>query len=141
MIRRLVPVLLLALPAAAVAADPAFDQLLPVPAEVRQVLDRSCVFCHGATVNGEKETRDHVDLSTDALIRETVEKAGKMKLYVSNGKMPHKVRLSKRLRDDATLLQRLTDLRAAYDKNGDKEVLMAWLKDVEMAKEEEKKHD
>jgi hypothetical protein len=139
MTRRLLPVLLLSVPAAGFAADPALEKLLPVPPEVRQVLDRSCVFCHGAVVNGEKETRDQVDLSTDETIRDTVEKAGKMKLYVMNGKMPHKVRLSKRLRDDAALQQRLTDLRAAYDKNGDKEVLLNWLKDVEAAKEEEKK--
>src|SRR5690242_14218913 len=119
MIRRILPAfLVLALPAALSATDPVVETLLPLKPEVRKVIDQSCVFCHGAIQNGEKETRDDVDLSTDELIRTTVANAGKMKLVIENGKMPHKTRLSKRLRTDEALQQKLTELRANYDKEG-----------------------
>jgi hypothetical protein len=140
MIRPILPLLLvLGLPVLLSANDPVLDSLLPLKPEVRKVIDQSCVFCHGAVQNGEKETRDDVDLSTDELIRATVANAGKMKLVIENGKMPHKTRLSKRLRTDEALQQELTELRANYDKEGHKEILLAWLKDVTAAKEEAKK--
>jgi len=142
MIRRLLPaVLVLALPAVLFANDPVVDTLLPLKPEVRKVIDQSCVICHGEVHLGEKETRDDVDLTTDELIRATVANAGKMKLVIQNDKMPHKTRLSKRLRNDEALQQRLTALRANYDKEGQKEILLAWLKDVTAAKEEEKKKE
>jgi mono/diheme cytochrome c family protein len=130
---------LLALSASAYAADPVVAGLVPLKPEVRKVLDQSCVICHGEVIDGEKETRDDVDLSTDDAIRQTVENAGKMKYVIETGKMPHKTKLSRRLRGDAKLQERLTALRAEYDANGSKEVLMTWLKDVVAAKEEDMK--
>lgn len=130
---------LLALSASAYAADPVVAGLVPLKLEVRKVLDQSCVICHGEVIDGEKETRDDVDLSTDDAIRQTVENAGKMKYVIETGKMPHKTKLSRRLRGDAKLQERLTALRAEYDANGSKEVLMTWLKDVVAAKEEDMK--
>jgi mono/diheme cytochrome c family protein len=130
---------LLALSASAYAADPVVAGLVPLKPEVRKVLDQSCVICHGEVIDGEKETRDDVDLSTDDAIRQTVENAGKMKYVIETGKMPHKTKLSRRLRGDAKLQERLTALRAEYDANGSKDVLMTWLKDVVAAKEEDMK--
>jgi hypothetical protein len=142
MIRRSVfPALLLTLAATRLAADPIVDGLLPLKPEVRQVIDQSCVMCHGEVINGEKETRDDVDLSTDELVRTTVTNAGKMKLVIQTGKMPHKTKLSRRLRTDEALQQRLTTLRANYDSAGHKDILLEWLKDVVAAKEEEKKKE
>ncbi|HEY8993285.1 MAG TPA: hypothetical protein VIM71_01255 [Lacunisphaera sp.] len=140
MIRPCLPVfLLLALPAVLSANDPVVATLLPLKPEVRKVIDESCIICHGAVINGEKEMRDDVDLTSDESIRDTVPNAGKLKLVIQNGKMPHKMRLSKRLRNDEALQQRLAAIRANYDKEGQKEILLAWLKDVTAAKEEEKK--
>jgi mono/diheme cytochrome c family protein len=141
MIRPALAIALLTLTSAQLSADAAFDGLLPLKPEVRQVIDQSCVMCHGEEHNGEKETRDDVDLSSDENIRATVPNVGKMKLVIENGKMPHKVRLSRRLRNDTAVQQRLTDLRANYDQAGHKEILLAWLKDVTTAKEEEKKEE
>jgi mono/diheme cytochrome c family protein len=129
----------LALSASAYAADPVVAGLVPLKPEVRKVLDQSCVICHGEVIDGEKETRDDVDLSTDDSIRQTVENAGKMKYVIETGKMPHKTKLSRRLRGDAKLQERLTALRTEYDANGSKEVLMTWLKDVVAATEADMK--
>jgi hypothetical protein len=137
--RLLLVVSLVALPASLSANDPVIDTLLPLKPEVRKVIDQSCIICHGEVHQGEKETRDDVDLTTDDAIRATVANAGKMKLVIENGKMPHKTRLSKRLRTDEALQKRLAEIRANYDKEGQKEILLAWLKDVTAAKEEEKK--
>jgi len=135
-------VALLAISTARLAADPVVDTLLPLKPEVRKVLDQSCVFCHGAVQDGEKEVRDDVDLTDDDSIRATVESAGKMKFVIQNGKMPHKTKLSRRLRNNTELQAKLDTLRAEYDANGSKDVLLAWLKDVKAATEEEmKKHD
>lgn len=141
MIRPALAIALLTLTSAQLAADAAVDGLLPLKPEVRQVIDQSCVMCHGEVHNGEKETRDDVDLSSDENIRATVPNAGKLKLVIENGKMPHKVRLSRRLRNDTAVQQRLTDLRAKYDQAGHKEILLAWLKDVTAAKQEEEKKE
>ncbi|HEX2860844.1 MAG TPA: hypothetical protein VHN79_04360 [Lacunisphaera sp.] len=141
MIRTNLAVLLLALTAAHASADAVVDRLLPLKPEVRKVIDQSCVMCHGDTINGEREIRDDIDLTTDESIRNTVVNAGKMKLVIENGKMPHKVRLSRRLRTDEAVQQRLTALRANYDKEGHKDILLAWLKDVTAAQEEEKKKE
>jgi hypothetical protein len=132
---------LLALASTGLAADPVVNTLLPLKPEVRKIMDQSCVFCHGATHNGQKETRDDVDLSSDETIRATVANAGKMKYVLQNDKMPHKVRLSKRLRDDPKLQEELAALRANYDASGSKAVLLAWLKDVTAATEEEMKKE
>jgi len=114
----------------AFAAEPALEALLPVKPEVRKILNNSCVMCHGEVIDGEPETRDDVDLSTDDGIRGTVNEIGRLKQYVLEDKMPHKPKLSRRLRNDPKYQERLTALRADYDKNGEKAVLLEWLKDV-----------
>jgi hypothetical protein len=141
MIRPAFATAFLILAAARLAADPVVDSLLPLKPEVRQVIDQSCVMCHGEIHNGEKETRDDVDLTSDENIRSTVVNAGKLKLVIESGKMPHKVRLSRRLRNDEAAQKRLTELRANYDQAGHKEILLAWLKDVTAAKQEEEKKE
>lgn len=123
--------LLFAFSVRAVAApEPALEARLPLKPEIRKVLDNSCVFCHGEVINGEKEIRGDLDLSTDAEIRNTLTEIGRFKQYILEDKMPHKPRLSRRLRNDPAMQERLTALRAAYDKNGEKEVLLKWLDDV-----------
>jgi len=112
------------------AVEPALEARLPLKPEIRQILDRSCVMCHGEVIDGKKETRDDVDLSTDAAIKDTVDEIGRFKQYILEDKMPQKPKLSKRLRENAELQARLTKLRADYDANGEKAVLLAWLDDV-----------
>ena len=129
--RPLLFILSLTLPAALLpAAQPALEVLLPVKPEIRKILDRSCVMCHGEVIDGQAETRDDVDLSTDETIRDTVGEVGRLKQYILEDKMPHKPKLSRRLRNDPKHQERLTALRADYDKNGEKAVLLEWLKDV-----------
>jgi len=139
--RLLVPALLATLPAlSAFAAEPALEARLPLKPEIRKVLDNSCVFCHGEVIDGKKETRGDVDLSTDAEIKATVTEIGRFKQYILEDKMPHKPKLSKRLRDNAELQARLTKLKADYDKNGEKAVLLAWLDDVVATTGDKKDH-
>jgi len=129
--RLFVPILLTSLPAlSAFAAEPALESRLPLKPEIRKILDNSCVFCHGEVVDGKKETRGDVDLSTDAEIKATVTEIGRFKQYILEDKMPHKPKLPRRLRDNAELQERLKNLKADYDKNGEKAVLLAWLDDV-----------
>src|SRR5262249_23738530 len=118
--RLLLPALLLALTAVRLPADAEVNGLLPLKPEVRQVINDSCLICHGEVINGEKEIRDDLDLSTDDSIRSTLVSPGKLKQVIAEGKMPHKPRLSKRLRTDAALQERLTALRANYDAKGHK---------------------
>lgn len=130
-IRPLLFILTLTLPVALLsAAQPALEALLPVKPEVRKILNQSCVMCHGEVIDDQQETRDDVDLSTDDAIRNTVSEVGRLKQYVLEDKMPHKPKLSRRLRNDPKYQERLTALRADYDKNGEKAVLLEWLKDV-----------
>jgi hypothetical protein len=128
--RLLLPTLLLTLTAVRLSANAEVDRLLPLQPEVRQVINESCVMCHGEVINGEKETRDDLDLSTDDSIRSTLVSAGKLKQVIAEGKMPHKPRLSKRLRGDAAAQAKLDALRANFDAKGHKEIILAWLKDV-----------
>jgi hypothetical protein len=129
--RLLLPALLIALPAArALAVEPELAARLPLKPEVRKVLDNSCVICHGEVIAGKKEIRGDVDLSTDEAIKDTVLEIGRFKQYILEDKMPHKPKLSRRLREDAALQERLTKLRADYDQNGEKAVLLAWLDGV-----------
>lgn len=129
--RSLLLALFVILPAARVlAAQPALEALLPVKPEIRQILNQSCVMCHGEVIDGQQETRDDVDLSTDDTIRNTVTEVGRLKQYILEDKMPHKPKLSRRLRNDPKYQDRLTALRADFDKNGEKAVLLEWLKDV-----------
>lgn len=129
--RLLLFTLTLTLPAAfAPAAEPALEALLPVKPEVRKILNQSCVMCHGEVIDGQAETRDDVDLSTDETIRNTVGEIGRFKQYIVEDKMPHKPKLSRRLRNDPKMQERHTALKADYDKHGEKAVLLEWLKDV-----------
>jgi len=129
--RLLIPALLVSLPAiSAVAAEPALEARLPLKPEIRKILDNSCVICHGEVFDGKKESRGDVDLSTDADIKATVPEIGRFKQYILEDKMPHKPKLSRRLRDNAALQERLTKVKADYDANGEKAVLLAWLDDV-----------
>jgi len=112
------------------AAEPALEARLPLKPEIRKILDNSCIMCHGEVIEGKKEIRGDVDLTTDAEIKATVLEIGRFKQYILEDKMPHKPKLSRRLRENAALQERLTALKADYDKNGEKAVLLAWLDDV-----------
>src|SRR6478736_749137 len=139
--RLLAPALLATLTAIrSLAVEPALEARLPLKPEIRKILDNSCVICHGEVIEGKKEMRGDVDLSTDAAIKDTVTEIGRFKQYVLEDKMPQKPKLSKRLRENAALQERLTKLRADYDKNGDKAVLLKWLDDVVATTGEKKDH-
>jgi hypothetical protein len=137
--RRLLTVAALLALASSLAADPVVDSLLPLKPEVRKVINESCVMCHGEVINGEKETRDDIDYSTDDALRTTLTSAGKLKQVILEDKMPHKPRLSRRLRDNAELQARLAALRENYNQAGHKQVLLDWLKDVTATTGDDKK--
>lgn len=139
--RLLTPAALLALAASRLTADPVVDSLVPLKPEVRKVINESCVMCHGEVINGEKETRDDIDYSTDDALRTTLTSAGKLKQVILEDKMPHKPRLSRRLRDNAELQARLAALRENYKQSGHKEILLDWLKDVVATTGDDKKKE
>ena len=139
--RLLAPALLAVLTAIrSLAAEPALEARLPLKPEIRKILDNSCVMCHGEVIEGKKEIRGDVDLSTDDDIKATVLEIGRFKQYILEDKMPHKPKLSRRLRENTALQERLTKLRADYDANGEKAVLLAWLDDVVATTGEKKDH-
>ena len=74
--------------------------------------------------------REDLDLSTDERIRETLSEAGRLKEVIAKNEMPQKAKLSFRLRRNPKMKERLETIKAEYDKNGEKEVLLAWLKDI-----------
>jgi len=121
---------LLSLGAVRLSADAVVDSLLPLKPEVRKVINESCVMCHGEVIDGEKEVRDDLDYSTDETIRATLANPGKLKQVILEDKMPHKPRLSRRLRNNPQMQARLAALRANYDSAGHKAILLDWLKDV-----------
>jgi len=132
--------LALLLPAAgALAAEPALEALLPLKPEIRKILNQSCVMCHGEVIDGQQEIRDDLDLSTDEAIRTTLPEVGRLKQYILEDTMPHKPKLGRRLRNDPKMQERLTALKADYDKHGEKAVLLEWLKDVVATTGEKKK--
>ena len=137
--RRLLPLLAFSLPITGLLADPVVDGLVPLKPEVRKVFNESCVMCHGAEIDGEKEIRDDIDFSTDELFRRTLPSAGKLKQVILEDKMPHKPRLSRRLRNNVQAQEQLTALRAAYDQQGHKAILLDWLKDVTATTGDDKK--
>ena len=110
------------------AVVPAFNE----ERNIRRLLESllSQASRHGELIEGKKEIRGDVDLTTDAEIKATVLEIGRFKQYILEDKMPHKPKLSRRLRENAALQERLTALKADYDKNGEKAVLLAWLDDV-----------
>ncbi len=138
-VRRLLVSVALLLTATGLSANPKADALLPLRPEVRKVIDASCVMCHGEVFDGEKEIRDDIDFSTDELLRRTLPDTGKLKQVILEDKMPHKPRLSRRLRNNTEAQTRLEALRATYDKEGHKAVLLEWLKDVTATTGESKK--
>ncbi len=138
--RTLLVTFALCLPTAgAFATEAALEKLLPAPPEIRKILDRSCVMCHGEVIDGQQEIRDDLDLSTDEAIRKTMPEVGRLKQYILEDTMPKKPKLGRRLRNDPKLQERLTALKADYEKSGDKAVLLAWLKDVVATTGEKKK--
>jgi hypothetical protein len=87
-------------------------------------------MCHGEVHDGKTEMREDLDLSTDARIRETLSEAGRLKEVLVKNEMPQKAKLSFRLRRNPKMKEQLETIKAEYDKNGEKEVLLAWLKDI-----------
>lgn len=110
--------------------DPAIDQILPVPAAVRKVLDQNCVLCHGEVVDGKAEHRGGFDLTSDATIRDTLSQAGKFKQMILENKMPQKPKVSKRLKDNQPYADRIAAVKAGWDNNGERQLLLDWLKDI-----------
>ena len=134
--------LLLSTSSQLVANDAALDSLLPLPKDVRKILDQRCVMCHGEVINGKAEIREDLDLSTDEAIRETLSEPGRLKEMIVKDKMPKTAKLSFRLRRDPNLKERLESLKADYESSGEKKILLAWLKDVvatETPEKDEKK--
>ena len=139
--RTLLFAIALTLPAGLVSAnEPALEALLPLKPEIRTILDQSCVMCHGEVIDGQQEIRDDLDLSTDDAIRKTLPEVGRLKQYILEDTMPRKPKLGRRLRNDPKMQERLTALKADFEKSGNKAVLLAWLKDV-IATTGEKKKD
>lgn len=106
------------------------DTLLPLPKDVRQIFDQRCVMCHGEVFDGKAEIREDLNLTTDETIKETLSEPGRLKEVIAKDEMPHKAKLSFRLRRNPEMKARLEGIKSDYDKNGEKAVLMAWLKDV-----------
>ncbi len=123
----------------AAAAEPALEALLPLKPEIRKIINQSCVMCHGEVIDGQAEIRDDLDLSTDEAIRNTLPEIGRFKQYILEDTMPHKPKLSRRLRNDPKMQERLAALKADYKTHGEKEVLLEWLKDVVATTGEKKK--
>jgi hypothetical protein len=141
---KLFRLLLLALPLIypttwVLATEAALEKLLPTPPEIRKILDQSCVMCHGEVIDGQQEIRDDLDLSTDDAIRKTMPEVGRLKQYVLEDTMPRKPKLGRRLRNDPKMQERLTALKADFEKSDSKAVLLAWLKDVVATTGEKKK--
>ncbi len=129
-VRRILVSAVLTFVVANLSANPKADALVPLKPEVRQVIDASCVMCHGEVFDGEKEIRDDIDFSTDELLRRTLPDTGKLKQVILEDKMPHKPRLSRRLRGNTEAQARLEALRATYNNENHKAVLLDWLKDI-----------
>jgi hypothetical protein len=119
--------LLLTSPARAADGNPSLDGLFPIPENVRQILDQRCVFCHGEVIDGEKEIREDLDMSTDDAIRETLFDLETLMAVIEEDEMPYESKLSFRLRKRPEMRERLEKIIADYDENGEKEILIAWL--------------
>ena len=112
--------LLATAPLRAAAGNPA-DVLMPIPAEAREIFNQSCVMCHGEVIDGKAEIREDLDMSTDEKLRETLMDPQKLRELIESGEMPHKAKLSFRLRKQPPMQERLEALKADYEKNGSKE--------------------
>lgn len=123
----------------AAAAKPAPDSLFPLPENVRKIIEQRCVMCHGEVHDGKAEVREDLNMSSETLLRETLSEAGRLKEVIAKDQMPQKAKLSFRLRKDPKMKERLETIKAEYDKNGEKAVLLEWLKDVVATDTPEKK--
>lgn len=101
--------------------------LLPISSEVRQVLDSSCVMCHGAVIRGERIVRDDIDLSSEESILATLPSVNIMLEVIGEDDMPQSAKLPRKLRRDPVLSAELSELKQAYEENGHKAILMQWL--------------
>lgn len=115
------------------------DSLFPLPDKVREIMNQRCVMCHGEVFDGKAEIREDLNLTTDATIKETLSEAGRLKEVIVKNQMPQKAKLSFRLRKDAKHKEHLETIKAEYEKNGEREVLLAWLKDIVATETPEKK--
>jgi hypothetical protein len=113
--------------------------LFPMPENVKKIMETRCVMCHGEVHDGKAEIREDLNLSSEEAIRETLSEAGRLKEVIAKDQMPQKAKLSFRLRKNPEMKQRLEAIKADYAKNGEKEVLMAWLKDVVATETPDKK--
>ena len=139
--RRLIIPALIALLATSTgfAAAEKNDALFPMPDNVKKIMETRCVMCHGEVHDGKAEIREDLNLSSEEAIRETLSEAGRLKEVIAKDQMPQKAKLSFRLRKNPEMKQRLEAIKADYAKNGEKEVLMAWLKDVVATETPDKK--
>jgi len=112
---------------AALAAEPTLDALLPVKPEIRRILDQRCVLCHGEVIDGTAEAREDLDLSTDDKIRETLSDVQTLIDVIAGDEMPQEAKLSFRLRRRPEMQERLKTLKADYEANGEKDLLLEWL--------------
>jgi hypothetical protein len=103
------------------------DGLFPIPENVRQILDQRCVFCHGEIIDGEAEIREDLNLSTDDAIRETLFDLETIFSVIDEEEMPYEAKLSFRLRKRPEMRERLDKIKAAYEANAEKEILIEWL--------------
>ncbi len=101
--------------------------LLPIPAQVREILDARCVMCHGEIIDGEAEIREDLEMTTDEKLAETLSDAQTMLEMIRDDEMPQEARLSFRLRRNAEMRARLDQIIEDYEANDEKAVLMAWL--------------
>jgi len=130
LIPRFAPVVLLSFLAAPLHADEGIEKLLPLPANVREIFNQSCVLCHGEVIEGKPEIREDLDLSTDEQLRQTLSAAETLRDVIITGEMPHDAKLSFRLRKQPEMQNRLKQLKADYDAQGSQQQLLAWLENV-----------
>jgi len=90
-------------------------------------------------INGKAEIREDLELTSDQSIRETLSEPGRLKEMLVKDKMPKTAKLSFRLRKDPKMKERLDAIKADFAKNGEKEILLAWLKDVVATETPDKK--
>lgn len=107
--------------------DPSLVGLFPIPDEIREILDRQCVFCHGEMIDGEAEIREDLDMSSDAAIRETLVDLETLLDQIEEDEMPQEAKLSFRLRRRPEMQDRLKKIKDDFDANGEKEKLLAWI--------------
>jgi hypothetical protein len=107
-------------------------KLLPVPAEVREVLNRNCVLCHGASIDGKKVQNgqlgasDGLDLSSDETIRETSARLEDFLTEVSEDNMPQAGKLKGELKERPDLTTALAKIKKNYSEK-DKNILLDWV--------------